>query len=102
MSIFNRYCSLFLFFTIGLYAQTNDGSKKLVIGATLNYNELNTTKEVLFLKDFKYLTPANDAKQSKVHPRPGVWDWKNIEDFISFSNKHKLQVRIHGPISPQA
>ncbi|KRP28880.1 MAG: hypothetical protein ABS28_04665 [Cryomorphaceae bacterium BACL22 MAG-120619-bin32] len=93
---------MFLFFTIGLYAQTNDGSKKLVIGATLNYNELNTTKEVLFLKDFKYLTPANDAKQSKVHPRPGVWDWKNIEDFISFSNKHKLQVRIHGPISPQA
>ena len=58
MSIFNRYCSLFLFFTIGLYAQTNDGSKKLVIGATLNYNELNTTGKTRMSMDYRIL-PVN-------------------------------------------
>lgn len=77
-------------------------SKGLLIGATLNYDELNTIKEELFLKDFKYLTPANAAKQSRVHPKPGVWNWDQIDDFIDFAKKHQLAVRMHAPISPQA
>lgn len=75
---------------------------KLLIGATLNYEELNTPKEEFYLKYFKYLTPANSAKQSKVHPEPNVWNWKEIDEFIQFANRNKLVVRLHGPISPQA
>ncbi|WPR71960.1 endo-1,4-beta-xylanase [Flavobacterium sp. NG2] len=74
----------------------------LLIGATLNYDELRTQKEVVYLKKFKYLTPANAAKQSRVHPQPDVWNWKQIDEFIQFANKNKLVVRLHGPISPQA
>ena len=48
------------------------------------------------------LTPANAAKQSRVHPNPTVWKWQQIDDFINFSKKHNIQVRLHGPISPQA
>ena len=109
----NKY--FFLVITISLNTQSCTGSidpnsiknetinsTNLLIGATLNYHELNTIKEELFLKDFKYITPANAAKQSKVHPEPGVWNWKQIDDFMDFSKKHNLQVRIHGPISPQA
>ncbi|MEW4922695.1 endo-1,4-beta-xylanase [Algibacter sp. 2305UL17-15] len=77
-------------------------NNKLLVGATLNHNELNTKKEKLFLKDFKYLTPANAAKQSAIHPKPKVWNWNKINDFIDFANKNKLVVRLHGPISPQA
>ena len=77
-------------------------SSNLLIGATLNYRELNTIKEKLFLKDFNYLTPANAAKQSRVHPNPSVWNWEQIDDFVKFSKKHDLEVRLHGPISPQA
>ena len=75
----NKY--FFLVITISLNTQSCTGSidpnsiknetinsTNLLIGATLNYHELNTIKEELFLKDFKYLTPANAAKQSKVHP----------------------------------
>ena len=75
---------------------------KLLIGATLNHEELNTKKEELYLKDFKYLTPANAAKQTRIHPEPGVWEWSKINDFINFANKNNLVVRLHGPISPQA
>lgn len=75
---------------------------KLLIGATLNHEELNTKKEALFLKHFKYLTPANAAKQTRIHPKPNEWDWEEIEDFINFGNKHNLALRLHGPISPQA
>jgi len=77
-------------------------ANKLIIGATLGYDELNTIKESLYLKDFKYLTPANEAKQSRVHPQPNVWNWAAIDEFIQFANKNKLMVRLHGPISPQA
>ncbi len=75
---------------------------KLLVGATLNHNELNTKKEILFLKDFKYLTPANAAKQSRIHPKPNQWNWTKIDDFITFADKNNLVVRLHGPISPQA
>ncbi len=56
----------------------------------------------MFLKDFKYLTTANAAKQTRIHPTPDTWNWKLVEDFIEFANKNNLIVRLHGPISPQA
>lgn len=74
----------------------------VLVGATLNHHELKTEKETLFLKDFKYLTPANAAKQTRIHPKPNVWNWEIIDEFIAFANKHKLVLRLHGPISPQA
>lgn len=77
-------------------------NQKLLVGATLNYRELGTVKESLFLKNFTYITPANAAKQTKVHPKPNVWDWSAIDEFIAFAEKNALQVRLHGPISPQA
>ncbi|SNR78223.1 Endo-1,4-beta-xylanase, GH35 family [Lutibacter agarilyticus] len=76
--------------------------ENFIIGATLNHRELKTIKEELFLKDFKYLTPANAAKQEIIHPTPNVWNWKWVDDFIDFSKKHDLQLRLHGPISPQS
>ncbi|GGK10746.1 hypothetical protein GCM10007962_01100 [Yeosuana aromativorans] len=83
--------------------QSNRASfPSLLVGATLNYEELGTKKERLFLKDFKYLTPANAAKQSAIHPEPGKWNWDKINDFIDFANKNHLTVRMHAPVSPQA
>lgn len=76
--------------------------KGLTVGATLNYRELNTIKEKLYLKDFKYLTPANAAKQQVIHPTPKGWNWRSVDDFVEFSKKNNLEVRLHGPISPQA
>ena len=77
-------------------------SNNFEIGATLNHYALGTKKEALFLKDFNFLTPANAAKQARVHPKPGLWQWDRIEDFLDFSKDNKLKVRIHGPVSPQA
>lgn len=72
------------------------------VGATLNHMQLNTRVSDLFLKEFSYSTPENCAKQSRIHPSPGIWDWTRLNDYISFSNKHDITLRIHGPISPQA
>ena len=80
----------------------NTSRDKLSIGATLNHHELGGKKEELFLKDFRFLTPANASKQQRVHPSPGVWQWDRIEEFLEFSKSHDLTLRVHGPISPQA
>ncbi|WP_228852990.1 endo-1,4-beta-xylanase [Aegicerativicinus sediminis] len=106
----NFRLTFFLFFTtvyLGI-SQTNTvketsvDNPQLLIGATLNYEELGTIKERLFLKDFLYLTPANAAKQTRIHPTPNEWNWSQIDEFIAFAKKHNLTVRLHGPISPQA
>ncbi|MCF1191045.1 endo-1,4-beta-xylanase [Mangrovimonas sp. AS39] len=93
---------LFLSNQVVSHAQNSMQASSLLVGATLNYTELNTIKEELFLKDFTYLTPANSAKQTRIHPKPGVWNWQEIKDFIAFAKKHQLVLRLHGPISPQA
>ncbi len=74
------------------------------VGATFNYSALNSNSklEKIFLKEFNYLTPENASKQTAIHPRPGVWNWKKHNEWIDFANKNYLTVRIHGPISPQA
>ena len=74
----------------------------ILVGATLNHDELNTKKEELFLKDFKYLTPANAFKQKNIHPMPGVWNWQKADEFLEFSKQNNIAVRLHGPISPQS
>ena len=36
------------------------------------------------------------------NPKPGVWDWNLIDDYLDFADKNNITLRIHGPISPQA
>jgi arylsulfatase A-like enzyme/GH35 family endo-1,4-beta-xylanase len=75
---------------------------QVYIGATLNHRQLNTKVSDLFLQEFTYSTPENCAKQGRIHPKPGVWDWNLINDYLDFADKNNITLRIHGPISPQA
>ena len=72
------------------------------VGAALNYHQLNTQVENLFLNEFTYSTPENCAKQSYIHPEPDVWNWERFDSYLNFSEKNNITVRIHGPVSPQA
>ena len=75
---------------------------RFYVGTALNTNQLNTKIEKLFLDEFNYSTPENSAKQSIVHPEPGIWNWDRIESFLDFAKKNNIHVRIHGPIGPQS
>ena len=94
----NQLIIFFIFFSFSISSQENN----FIVGATLNFNELNTKKSNLFLKDFTYLTPANAAKQTIVHPKPNTWNWTKIDQMIDFAKLHNLYLRIHGPIGPQS
>ncbi len=85
-----------------LLANNGYDLNQVYVGATLNHRQLNTRVSKIFLDEFTYSTPENCAKQARIHPKPGVWDWKLIDDYLDFADKHKITLRIHGPISPQA
>ena len=80
----------------------NYDSNSFKFGATLNYHQLNSNVEELFLEEFNYTTPENSFKQSIVHPEPGVWNWDRVDAFIDFANSKNIEIRAHGPIGPQS
>lgn len=85
-----------------LLVKSGYDTNQVYVGATLNHVQLNTNVSELFLKEFTYSTPENCAKQNRVHPKPGIWDWEPIDDYLDFADKNNITLRIHGPISPQA
>ncbi len=82
--------------------KNNYPNESFFIGTTLGREQLGTDIEKLFLKDFTYATSRNFAKQRLVHPKPKVWNWKYIDQFIQFGIKNNIDLRLHSPISPQA
>ena len=60
--------------------------KIFLVGSTLIHRELKSNYANLFLKDFKYLTAMNAAKQSNINPTSGSWKWDQIDNFVQFSN----------------
>ena len=109
-----RFLIFFLLTTNLIFTQSKNAIKDILInkeydpesffvGATIGHDMLSKPSITdLFLSEFTYLTPANSFKQTAIHPRPGVWNWKKYDDFIDFAEKNNLILRIHGPVSPQA
>ncbi|TLX71261.1 hypothetical protein E9993_20795 [Labilibacter sediminis] len=82
---------------IGLSFSDNN----LYIGATSMYDKIGTQEARILAREFSYTTPANDFKQSYIHPDLKTWRWDRADAWIKFVKKHQQVIRIHGPISPQ-
>ena len=76
-------------------------NESFLVGSTLIHRELTSNYANLFLKDFKYLTAMNAAKQSNINPTKGSWKWNQIDNFAKFSKDNNLLFRLHSPIGPQ-
>lgn len=76
-------------------------ANNLYIGATSMYSKIGTKESKVLAREFSYTTPANDFKQSYIHPNNHTWRWDNADAWIKFAKKHNQLIRIHGPIGPQ-
>jgi len=74
------------------------------VGATTGWAKLQRKPQipVVLEREFSYVTPENDFKQSTAHPEPGKWNWDPGDRFVEYCAKHGQVMRLHGPISPQA
>ena len=52
-------------------------------------------------REFNYVTPSNDFKQSYIHPTLKRWRWEFSDAWVDYAEEKDLKIRIHGPISPQ-
>lgn len=76
-----------------------DGS--FYIGGATGWKKRPEGSGVIIDREFNYVTPENDFKQSAVHPEPGTWNWELGDAWINHCAEKKQVIRIHGPISPQ-
>ncbi|WP_281614431.1 endo-1,4-beta-xylanase [Flammeovirga sp. SubArs3] len=76
-------------------------NNNVFVGATSGFLEATGPISQLLSSEFRYITPANEFKQTHIHPEPGVWNWDFPDEWIEFAEKNNQLVRIHGPISPQ-
>jgi endo-1,4-beta-xylanase len=71
------------------------------VGTACHHRLLGTPTETILDREFSYVTPANDFKQTAGHPEPGKWDWSNADDWVAHCAENNQVMRLHAPISPQ-
>lgn len=71
------------------------------IGGTTGWRTRPRGSGVIVDREFNYVTPENDFKQSAIHPKPGVWNWRSGDAWIKKSAEQNQLIRLHAPIGPQ-
>ncbi len=71
------------------------------IGGTTDWNKLAEGSGIVLDREFSYITPENDFKQTVIHPAPGKWNWTRADRWVNRARFKKQVIRVHGPISPQ-
>ena len=52
-------------------------------------------------REFGYITPSNDFKQTYIHPTFGTWRWEAPDSYVAHARQSGQVLRMHSPISPQ-
>lgn len=76
-----------------------DGS--ILIGATTGSWAFGTDTGLILDREFSYVTPENDFKQTAIHPTPTSWDWTRADQWIAHVADNEQLLRMHCPIGPQ-
>ncbi len=71
------------------------------IGGTTGWKKRPEGSGVIIDREFNYVCPENDYKQSTAHPEPGKWNWELGDAWVKHCEQTKQVIRLHGPISPQ-
>ncbi|MBW1746053.1 MAG: endo-1,4-beta-xylanase [Deltaproteobacteria bacterium] len=79
----------------------NKYANDIIIGATTGSWAFGTDTGVILDREFSYVTPENDFKQSTIHPGPGVWNWAASDAWIQHIVNNSQILRMHCPIGPQ-
>jgi GH35 family endo-1,4-beta-xylanase len=114
-SIVVLLCILFAFNLVDLHAQlpVPEGRRlrdiiadkypegNLLIGATTGSWGIGEPIGEVMDREFSYVTPENDFKQSVVRGDHSIWNWSRADAWLQHIKDNDQVLRIHGPISPQ-
>jgi endo-1,4-beta-xylanase len=72
--------------------------KQFYVGAAVASDQISgedTPVSSLIKKQFNAITSENCLKWENVHPRPGVYDFKQADQFVAFGEKNKMFIVGH-------
>ena len=73
----------------------------LYLGTSNHGKLINELSGQIAAREFDYMTPANDFKQSYIHPLFTTWRWELPDNWITYAKENSIRLRLHSPISPQ-
>ncbi len=76
-------------------------NENFYVGGATQSNYWGTPSEEILYREFNYTTPANDFKQTYIHPEPGVYNWDFADGWLPRVREHNQVMRMHSPIGPQ-
>ncbi len=68
-------------------------AKEFLIGAAINKKQIYRkipAEEKIIIKHFNTITPENVLKWSKVHPKPGVYNFDPVDKFVALGEKNNM------------
>ncbi len=77
------------------------GDVPILIGGSISFPLLGSTAETILNREFQFITPANAFKQTSVHPKPQVWNWKKADAWVDRCEERGEIMRLHACVSPQ-
>lgn len=83
-------------------ASDNFPKGNFYIGGTTGWKKRPQGSGVIVDREFNYICPENDYKQSTAHPQPDKWNWSLGDAWVEHAKKTGQVIRLHGPISPQS
>lgn len=71
------------------------------VGMASQYSLFGTKTIEILDQEFSYVTPANDFKQTYIHPEPGKYAYEKSDAWVAHCRENNQVIRLHAPISPQ-
>ena len=74
----------------------------IIIGGSTGSWAFGTNTGLVLDREFSYVTPLNDFKQSTIHPdNTSDWNWNKADGWITHIAANDQILRMHSPIGPQ-
>lgn len=99
-----------LFITMSTFAQVpfrqameaNFTHDEFMLGSSSGYPQMTTESQVILDREYNYVTPTNEFKQTAIYRFPGdEYRWDKADAFVESCLNNNQVIRMHSPISPQ-
>lgn len=81
--------------------EDNYSNQNIIIGGTTGSWAFGTNTGLILDREFSYVSPENDFKQSVIHPNLTTWNWVKTDKWIKHIIDNNQILSMHCPIGPQ-
>ncbi len=71
------------------------------VGVATSYASITELEGEIMAREFNYVTPTNDFKQTYIRPTFNSWRWERSDGWLEYAKDNNIALRLHAPISPQ-